>query len=138
MKTLLFAILFTMTAQSALACPGGHLKTLKSGQTVIGEVDMKANQVRITADNAELLSIHATLPPKDLSQVLCGSESAGAAHMCDTTGQTLNNLRGGLRGNPEAILSINVKVGSKEMLFNVTDFFVTRSMRCGAEIQPVN
>lgn len=142
MKALVLSLLVLTSASPAVACLGGHIKSLKIGNAVIAEIDMSASRVRITDNDSELLSL-AWVKPQPQSQSpgdvilapalntlpICGFTGTQS---CDYDQGLPNRLR--LTEQPTGKLLVRVLVKGKERSFTATGFYRTRGS-CGGEIQ---
>ncbi|HEX4922730.1 MAG TPA: hypothetical protein VFV50_01540, partial [Bdellovibrionales bacterium] len=90
MKSMLFSLLVLVSANVALACPGGNLKILKDGETEIAEVNFSSNRVRVTDSRSELLFLGWTPANQEIMLTICGGQ---AGETCDFDQGLPNRLR---------------------------------------------
>jgi hypothetical protein len=122
------SFLLVTFAPVAMACPGGHVKSLTYGPAEIGQIDMIGNRVKVVHPDAELLSIVYS-PVNEIALIVCG---LGAPETCDYDQGLPAAVTGGkpLSSQPDSHLLIDIRVGGKTIRFDATDFYVARGS-CG-------
>ena len=131
MKQVLVFAAVALIGPTALACPGGHLKSLVDGDVTLAEVDMSVNRVRVVDDRTELLSISWTPEQQEITRLVCGHPMA-EVEVCDHD-QGLLDID--LNSNHGSTLLVSLRRGKKELEYKVTNFRRTRGS-CGGTVEP--
>lgn len=136
-KSLLIALV-SIVSSLGIACPGGHVRTLRVNDVEVALINMTKNTIEITHKNARLVSVGYTLEGMEAFHPLCGFADLDNQifRSCEFNGYKIKNFK--LTENPNLQLNIVIQLSQLGVIdstpvtieFVETNFQISRA-KCG-------